>query len=217
MMMLDSQALDKLAGSDRGKLVELAKVAEQAERYEDMALAMAKLVKESTDKLNTEERNLLSVAFKNVVGGLRSAWRIMSSLHEKAQSAGEDEKKLKMISDYSTKIEKELEERCNEVLVSGSVVDLDKFPFRNIRFGISMSMPFVLTALVLIFTAISTACHRDDGPCSGCTSSDCAAMVTVVSACQFFWCAFSKGHPCNANDTLIYEWKSHQVPWESKT
>ena len=46
-----------------------AKIAEQAERYEDMVTAMKKVVEEMGDKaLNHEERNLLSVAYKNVVG-----------------------------------------------------------------------------------------------------------------------------------------------------
>lgn len=116
--MMDAAALEKLGGSDPASLVNLAKVAEQAERYEDMAMAMSKLVKESNRGLQEEERNLLSVAFKNVLGGLRSAWRIMSSLHEKAKASGEDEKKLNIIQSFLSKIEEELKSKCNEVLVS---------------------------------------------------------------------------------------------------
>ena len=44
-----------------------AKLAEQAERYDDMAASM-KNVTESGTELTNEERNLLSVAYKNVVG-----------------------------------------------------------------------------------------------------------------------------------------------------
>lgn len=52
---------------DKNDLVQKAKLAEQAERYDDMAAAM-KAVTEQGDELSNEERNLLSVAYKNVVG-----------------------------------------------------------------------------------------------------------------------------------------------------
>ena len=51
---------------DKNDLVQKAKLAEQAERYDDMAAAM-KAVTEQGLELSNEERNLLSVAYKNVV------------------------------------------------------------------------------------------------------------------------------------------------------
>lgn len=51
---------------DKSDLVQQAKLAEQAERYDDMAAAMKK-VTEMDGELCNEERNLLSVAYKNVV------------------------------------------------------------------------------------------------------------------------------------------------------
>ena len=51
---------------DKNDLVQKAKLAEQAERYDDMAAAM-KSVTEQGLELSNEERNLLSVAYKNVV------------------------------------------------------------------------------------------------------------------------------------------------------
>ena len=68
--------------SRRDTLVQIAKLAEQAERYDDMATAM-KLVTESDGELGNEERNLLSVAYKNVVGARRSSWRVISSIEQK--------------------------------------------------------------------------------------------------------------------------------------
>ena len=46
-----------------------AKYAEEAERYEDMASAMKQLIEgnDTSVVLTDEERNLLSVAYKNVV------------------------------------------------------------------------------------------------------------------------------------------------------
>ena len=52
-------------------------------RYDDMAEAMKK-VTEMDSTLTTEERNLLSVAYKNIVGAKRSSWRVISSIEQKA-------------------------------------------------------------------------------------------------------------------------------------
>ena len=90
-----------------------AKLAEQAERYDDMATAMKK-VTEMDVELSNEERNLLSVAYKNVVGARRSSWRIISSIESKAEGS---ERKQAMAREYRTKIEGELKDICNDVLV----------------------------------------------------------------------------------------------------
>jgi len=96
------------------ELVEMAKLAEQAERYDDMVKFMKELTMKG-DKLTDEQRNLLSVAFKNVVGARRSAWRIISSIEQKANDKGGSEN-ANLATTYRTEIEKELEERCGEVL-----------------------------------------------------------------------------------------------------
>ena len=54
----------------------MAKLAEQTERFEDMIAYMVEFVN-SKSKLNSDERNLLSVAFKNTVGARRTAWRTL--------------------------------------------------------------------------------------------------------------------------------------------
>jgi len=98
------------------ELVEKAKLAEQAERYDDMVQFMTELTENSTveHRLTDEQRNLLSVAFKNVVGARRSAWRIVSSLEQKKKDEkGED---ASLEAAYREEIEKELEVRCEEVL-----------------------------------------------------------------------------------------------------
>lgn len=98
---------------DPDKLVYVAKLAEQAERYEDMVNAMKSVVesKQGND-LNNEERNLLSVAYKNVVGARRSAWRIISSLEQKSEGGNKGE----LAEEYLKKIKEELKEKCCEVL-----------------------------------------------------------------------------------------------------
>ncbi|KAM4633663.1 14-3-3 protein zeta/delta-like [Polymixia lowei] len=104
------------------ELVQKAKLAEQAERYDDMAAAM-KAVTEEGIQLSNEERNLLSVAYKNVVGARRSSWRVVSSIEQKTEGS---DKKQAMAKEYREKIEKELKEICNDVLSL-----LDKFLIPN--------------------------------------------------------------------------------------
>ena len=102
--------------SEKEEQVQRAKLAEQAERYDDMAAAMKK-VTESNNELSNEERNLLSVAYKNVVGARRSSWRVISSIEQKTEGS---ERKQSMAREYREKIEKELRDICQDVLVSDS-------------------------------------------------------------------------------------------------
>jgi 14-3-3 protein beta/theta/zeta len=99
--------------SEREDQVSKAKLAEQAERYDDMASAM-KIVTQMDVELSNEERNLLSVAYKNVVGARRSSWRIISSIETKAEGS---DRKQALGREYRHKIEGELKDICNEVLV----------------------------------------------------------------------------------------------------
>ena len=75
--------------TDKEELVQRAKLAEQAERYDDMASSM-KSVTETGIELSNEERNLLSVAYKNVVGARRSSWRVISSIEQKRRDQNEN-------------------------------------------------------------------------------------------------------------------------------
>uniref|UniRef100_A0A8C0KSP5 14-3-3 domain-containing protein n=1 Tax=Canis lupus dingo TaxID=286419 RepID=A0A8C0KSP5_CANLU len=97
---------------DENELVQKAKLAEQAERYDDMPACM-KSVTEQGAELPNEERNLLSVAYKNVVGAPRSSWRVISSIEQQTEGA---EKKQQMVQEYREKIENELRDLCNDVL-----------------------------------------------------------------------------------------------------
>jgi 14-3-3 protein epsilon len=96
------------------ELVFMAKLAEQAERYDEMVLCMRKVVKRNSD-LGTEERNLLSVAYKNVIGARRNAWRIIISieLRERERDTVEN---LPMISALRNQFESELSAVCDDLL-----------------------------------------------------------------------------------------------------
>jgi len=96
---------------DLKKLVELVRVAETAERYEDMCKFVEKLVKMKSEKgedLDVDERNLLSVAYKNVVGAKRASWRTLAG--------GFDDADEELLGKYKAIVEDELEAICNEVL-----------------------------------------------------------------------------------------------------
>ena len=99
---------------ERNELLERAKLAERSERYEDMADFMHDVTTRFSVSLSVEERNLLSVAFKNVVGARRSSWRIISSLEQKEEFSGD---KHSMVVEYRKKVESELKTICNRVLV----------------------------------------------------------------------------------------------------
>jgi hypothetical protein len=77
---------------DREDSVYIAKLAEQAERYDEMVEEMKKVARMVHDQeLSVEERNLLSVAYKNVIGARRASWRIISSIEQKEESKGNEE------------------------------------------------------------------------------------------------------------------------------
>lgn len=97
--------------NDRETNLEKAKLAEQIERYDEMADCMEKVAR-SGSGLNTDERNLFSVAYKNVVGARRSAWRVISSIEGKTENAH----KIALATKYKATIEGELADICNKVI-----------------------------------------------------------------------------------------------------
>jgi len=94
--------------------VYMAKLAEQAERYDEMAEYMKK-VSQCDEELSVEERNLLSVAYKNAVGSRRASWRIISSVEQKESSKGNNEASTRA-GEYRTIVEKELDDICEKIL-----------------------------------------------------------------------------------------------------
>ncbi|ESR37051.1 hypothetical protein WN944_026805 [Citrus x changshan-huyou] len=105
------------APSPREENVYMAKLAEQAERYEEMVQYMEKVVASAStgEELTVEERNLLSVAYKNVIGARRASWRIVSSIEQKEESRGNQDH-VSVIKEYRSKIEAELTEICGGIL-----------------------------------------------------------------------------------------------------
>merc|ERR1719313_1559620 len=73
--------------------------------------------------LSVEERNLLSVAYKNAVGSRRASWRIISSVEQKEGSKGNDGN-VGNCKEYRTKVETELQGICDTILglLDGSLI-----------------------------------------------------------------------------------------------
>jgi len=99
----------------RDENVFMAKVSEQAERYEDMVDYMKHVAKMGSE-LNIDERNLLSVAYKNAVGARRQAWRAVNTLEQREQQAAKSQAILDLIKTYRQKVEAELETKCSDIL-----------------------------------------------------------------------------------------------------
>lgn len=91
-----------------------AKLAEQAERYEEMVDSMKKVAK-MDQELTVEERNLLSVAYKNLIGARRASWRIITNIESKEENKAESSK-MAMIKKYRSQVEKELRDICQDIL-----------------------------------------------------------------------------------------------------
>jgi len=100
--------------SERESIVYKAKLAEQAERYDEMADFM-KSVAQMGEELTVEERNLLSVAYKNAVGARRASWRIISSVEQKEKSKG-NPSNVFLAGQYRSKVEDELNKICHDIL-----------------------------------------------------------------------------------------------------
>jgi len=82
-----------------------------------------KTVASTDQELSVEERNLLSVAYKNVIGARRASWRIVSSIEQKEESKG-NEAQVTLIKEYRNKIEQELAKICDDILgvLDGSLI-----------------------------------------------------------------------------------------------
>jgi len=94
--------------------VYMAKLAEQAERYDEMVEYMKEVATSAASDLSLEERNLLSVAYKNVVGARRASLRIIGSISQKEKEKGGD--KGALVNGYKTKVETELNSICDDIL-----------------------------------------------------------------------------------------------------
>ena len=91
----------------------MARVAEQAERFEDMVVFLEKAIEYKGDQdFTIDERNLLSVGFKNLIGSQRGAIRTIGAIEQNPKYAKYNE----ILAVYKTKIEEELYTKCIKIV-----------------------------------------------------------------------------------------------------
>merc|ERR1719461_1392107 len=100
--------------SNAKALLTFARYCETTERYVDMVTAMKRLVvvRRTADEkvdLGVEERNMLSVGYKNLVGKVRVAWRHLSQ-----ESPPKDAGEVALLEGFKVHVEEEARTICNE-------------------------------------------------------------------------------------------------------
>merc|ERR1712159_67893 len=112
-------------GLSREQALTMAKAAEQAERYEEMVLYMKRIVElcengdemsntHAVNKNGVEERNLISVGYKNMMSVRRTAWRTVQQFEDKeTKSNGPN---LALMQDYKKVIAGEVYDLIDEVI-----------------------------------------------------------------------------------------------------
>jgi 14-3-3 protein epsilon len=92
----------------------MARVAEQSERFRDMVDYLKPVIAEKGAALSQDERNLLSVAFKNLVSQQRTAIRTIGAIEQNQKYA----KFAASMGDYKRKIEEELYRNCDDIIIT---------------------------------------------------------------------------------------------------
>ena len=99
------------------KNVYMAMLGEQCNRFEEMVEFLEDMIKNRDKDLNSDERNLLSIAYKNSVTSKRTALRTVMA-YELKEKKKESSNFLPFIQEYRKKIEDELTLTCQSVLNS---------------------------------------------------------------------------------------------------
>ena len=103
-----------VAPETREEAVFIAKLCETAERHDDMVTCLRKVMKISSE-LSLEERNLLAVAYKQVLSPRRITWRLVASSEQREEKKGNREFG-KLVAGYRRLIEAEIADICEELL-----------------------------------------------------------------------------------------------------
>jgi 14-3-3 protein epsilon len=94
------------------KNIFLARVAEQAERFEDMVNFLELVLNEKGADVSSDERNLLSVAFKNLISSKRAACRTIAAIEQNPKYS----KFSDALARYKTEIEEKLTGDCQKIV-----------------------------------------------------------------------------------------------------
>ncbi|KAK8894015.1 hypothetical protein M9Y10_022447 [Tritrichomonas musculus] len=109
--------------SEREVTLFMAQILDQTDRHQDMVDAMKKVIQLDAN-LNSDERNLLSVAYKNIVGSRRNGLRMIAAIIEHEEGRG-NTARVEQLNQYRATILAELEKYCNELI---GLVDTQLLP-----------------------------------------------------------------------------------------
>lgn len=104
-----------MSGSKYEKNVYLAMLAEQCNRFEEMVEFLEEMLQTRDKDLSSDERNLLSIAYKNSVSSRRTAIRTIVA-YESKEKKKETSTFLPFIQEYRKKVEDELTKQCKSIL-----------------------------------------------------------------------------------------------------
>ena len=96
--------------SNYEKLLSLAKINDEAERYDESLKYIDEIAHTKKEELTSEERTLLNSAYKNLINARREAWKNLNEYEI------DNKKYLYLLTDIKSNIEKELNEYCNRML-----------------------------------------------------------------------------------------------------
>jgi len=120
--------------NQRDANIYLAKLAEQAERFGEMFTTMKEVASQHNVEMNSDERNLFLVSYKNIIGAKRASWRILSSSHAELDKKLQTEaspaiqRKIMLVKNFKKKVEKEIMQSSGEVL---NILDTHLLPFAS--------------------------------------------------------------------------------------
>ena len=100
----------------------LARVAEQAERFEDMVEFLSKVLDTKGPEVTSDERNLLSVAFKNLISSKRAACRTIAAIEQNPSMPS----MLALLQATKLQLKAFIEKNSSDNFADGQVVLQDK-------------------------------------------------------------------------------------------
>jgi len=90
-------------------------VRKQLFNYAEMVDYTKLFCRMGVNELSLDERNILSVAFKNIIGTRRAAWRVLNSIEKKEKNKGNNDN-VNKVRNYKATIEKEMTDICSDIL-----------------------------------------------------------------------------------------------------
>lgn len=123
--MLDMNDLGSLSEMD---LLYFCKLAEDADRYEDMVNILRVFFAKFHQEFTPKNRQNLVVAYSNVVGHLKTSCRIIRSIESRGLCNDKQIEKT-LASEFKQKIERELYIYCTDII---NIIDSEILPYSEI-------------------------------------------------------------------------------------